>query len=129
MATFASKVWEDMIAEYPTRYKLINPDLSEVIVTIVNMFGQIIQSGDVWDAATMNNLESRIAAAFGTCVESLTGTTAPTSSEGKDGDTYYQTETENNVTSVVAVFIKINGEWLSVSTGGASLPQAEGGGF
>lgn len=129
MATFASKVWEDIIAEYPTRYKMINPDLSEVIITLVNMFGTITQSGDVFDAATMNNLESRINAAFGTCVDTLTGTTVPTSSQGKNGDTYFQTETESNVTSVIAMFVKIGGEWLEIATGGATLPQAEGSGF
>ena len=129
MATFVSKAWEDMIAEYPTRYKMIHTDLSEEIITLVNAFGTIIQSGDVWDAATMDNLEARIAAAFDTCVETLTGTAVPTSSQGKNGDTYFQTETEGNVTSVVAMFVKIGGEWLEIATGGASLPQAEGSEF
>ena len=118
MPTYVSKSWEDMIAEYPTRYKMIHQDLTEEIITLVNAFGTIIQSGDVWDAATMDNLEARIAAAFATCFETLTGTTTPTSSEGKNGDIYIKTETSGQTTTIVAEYVKISGEWIAVPTSG-----------
>lgn len=129
MATYASKVWEDALVEYPTRYKIIHEDLTEEIVTLVNMFGTVTTSGDVFDAATFNNMEGRIDAGFDTCIDTLAGTTDPTASQGKNGDIYIKTETVDNETSVVGMFVKVAGAWLAVSTGGATLPQAEGGGF
>ena len=36
MPTFVSKPWSDMIAEFPTRYKMIRADLTEELVTLVN---------------------------------------------------------------------------------------------
>ena len=129
MATYVSKVWADELVEYPLRYKITHADLSEEYVNIEGAYGNVTQSGDVFDAATFNNMEGRIDAGFDTCLDALTGTSDPTSSQGKNGDTYYKTETVGNVTSVVAMFVKIGGEWLEIATGGASLPQAEGSGF
>lgn len=133
MATFQSKTWLDALFHFPTRYKIHHADLTVEQVTIENDFensgDQPIQTGDVFDGATMNNLEQRIADAIASCVETLSGTTAPTASQGKDGDTYYQYETSGNDTEIVGMFIKISGSWLEVSVGGASLPQAEGGAF
>lgn len=129
MATYQSKTWLDTIAQYPTRYKMKHSDLTEEQVEMLNDFGTITQSGDVFDGATFNNLESRISAGFDTCIDTLTGTTVPTSSEGKNGDLYIQTETVGNETSVVGMFVKILGAWLEIQTGGATLPQAEGGAF
>lgn len=126
---FVSKVWKDIDAEYPSRYTLKYPDLTEIVVTILNNFGIITEEGDVFDAATMNNLEGRIDAAFDDVFETLTGTAVPTSGTGKDGDMYIQTQTENGVTTVIGMFVKISGAWLEISTGGAALPQAEGSGF
>ena len=129
MATFQSKTWVDTIAEYPTRYKIQHSDLTEEQVTMINDFGTVSVSGDVFDADTFNNLESRIDAGFDSCVENLSGTTDPTGSQGKDGDMYIKTETVENVTSVVGLFVKVAGSWLPIQTGGATLPQAEGSGF
>lgn len=60
---YTSKTWTDFDAEYPTRYKITHSDLTEEQVRIANDFGQCTE-GDVFDASTMNNLESRIASAF-----------------------------------------------------------------
>lgn len=129
MATYQSKTWTDTIAEYPTRYKIRHADLTEEQVTMINDFGTISVSGDVFDASTFNNLESRIDAGFDSCVENLSGTADPTASQGKDGDMYIKTETEGGVTSVVGLFVKVAGAWLQIQTGGAQLPQAEGSEF
>ena len=133
MATYQSKTWLDALFHYPTRYKIHHADLSVEQVTMENDFEdsgvQPIQTGDVFDGATMNNLERRISDGFASCIETLSGTSAPTSSQGKDGDTYYQYEVVGNDTSIVGMFVKVSGSWLEVSVGGASLPQAEGGAF
>ena len=60
---YISKTWTDFDAEYPTRYKITHSDLSEEQVRIANDFGDCTE-GDVFDASTMNHLESRIASAF-----------------------------------------------------------------
>lgn len=125
--SFVSKSWTDLIAQYPNRYRLVHTDLSEEQVTMINDFGTT-NNPDVFDADHMDNLEGRIAAAFGDVCEILTGSSAPTSTAGKNGDLYVQTETTGNVTEVVGLFVKLAGAWLEISTG-ASLPQAEGGAF
>ena len=56
------------------------------------------------------------------------GTTAPTAAQGSNGSIYVQYETTGGADSIVAVFCKINGNWLNFPTG-ASLPDAEGVGF
>jgi hypothetical protein len=127
MATYVSKVWKDLQAEYPTRYTLLKSDQSQEVVTIQNNFGTITESGDVFDKQTMEDLESRINAGFQSVEEITAGTTDPTG--GKNGDIYFKTETEGGTTTIIGMFVKIGGSWLEVSVGGASLPQAEGGGF
>ena len=128
MATFVSKTWEDIVAEYPTRYKIKHTDLSEEQVTMINDFGQISVSGDVFDAQTMNNLESRIGALAESVEDITAGTTDP--SGGKNGDIYFKTGLDDNDDPIIlAMYVKVAGTWLVVSTGGASLPQAEGSGF
>lgn len=129
MATFLPKTWVDELVEHPTRYKITHSDSSEEQVVIASDFGNETQAGDVFDAVTFNNLESRIAAGFASVQDVLNGTNDPTAQTGKDGDTYFKTETVDNVTSIVGMFVKISGTWLEVSVGGTSLPQAEGGGF
>ena len=133
MAIYQSKTWLDMLVSYPNRYKIRHADLTEEQVTIINDFenegDQPQQSGDVFDGATFNNFEGRIAAGFASCVDTLSGTADPTSSQGKNGDTYFKYETTGGVTTVVGMFVNLNGAWIEVSVGGASLPQAEGGGF
>ena len=127
MATYVSKVWKDLQAEYPTRYTLLKSDQSQEVVTIQNNFGTITESGDVFDKQTMEDLESRINAGFMSVEDITAGTTDPTG--GKNGDIYFKTETEGGTTTIIGMFVKIGGSWLEVSVGGASLPQAEGSGF
>ena len=127
MATYVSKVWKDLQAEYPTRYTLLKSDQSSEVVTIQNNFGTITESGDVFDKQTMEDLESRINAGFQSVEDITAGTTDPTG--GKNGDIYFKTETEGGTTTIIGMFVKIGGSWLEVSVGGASLPQAEGSGF
>lgn len=128
MATYQSKTWVDMIAEYPTRYKILHADTTEEQVTMVNDFGTITESGDVFDAQTFNNLETRIGALASSIEEVLSGTVDPTG--GKNGDIYFKTGVDDEDNPIIlAMFVKIGGVWLTVSTGGASLPQAEGSEF
>lgn len=127
MATYVSKVWEDMQAQYPTRYTLTHEDNTTEVVTLSANFGTVTASGDVFDKQTMENMEGRIGAGFDSVEEITAGTTDP--SGGKNGDIYFKTETTGNVTEVIGMYVKINGAWLEVAVGGSSLPQAEGGGF
>lgn len=133
MGVYQSKTWQDMICSYPNRYKIKHSDLSEEQVTMINDFedegDQPQQSGDVFDASTMNNFEARVNAGILSCVDTLSGTSNPTGSQGKNGDTFFKYETDGNTTTIVGMFVKLNGAWLEVSVGGAQLPQAEGGGF
>lgn len=114
MSSFVSKEWKDILCQYPNRYKAVKEDSTEENLTMFNNFGQITESGDVFDAATMNNLEDRIDTGFDGVMESLSGTTIPSGSLGKDGDLYFQYKVENNVTSIIGMFVKINSEWLMV---------------
>lgn len=125
---YNSKVWTDLQAEYPTRYTVTHSDQTQEVVTLACNFGTVSASGDVFDKQTMENLESRIDAGFDTVEDITAGTTDPTG--GKNGDIYFKTGTDENDDPVVlGMYAKIGGAWLQVSTGGASLPQAEGSGF
>ena len=125
---FVSKVWKDLQAEYPTRYTMTKTDQTSEVVTLSCNYGTVTESGDVFDSQTMGNLESRIDAGFDTVEDILSGTTDPTG--GKNGDIYFKTGTDENDDPVIlGMYVKIGGSWLQVSTGGASLPQAEGSGF
>ena len=124
---YVSKAWKDLQAQYPTRYTITKEDLSQEVVTMSENFGTVTETGDVFDKQTMEDLEGRIDAGFDTVEDIMSGTTDP--SGGKNGDIYFKTETVDNVTSIIGMFVKISGAWLEVSVGGASLPQAEGGGF
>lgn len=114
MSSFVSKEWKDIQCSFPNRYKAVDEELNEKYLTMYNAFGVITESGDVFDAATMNNLEDRIDTGFDGVMESLSGTTIPSGSLGKDGDLYFQYKVENNVTSIIGMFVKINSEWLMV---------------
>lgn len=118
MATYLAKVWTDERTQYPLRYKITHEDSSVEYVNIEGAHGEVLESGDVFDKATFDNLEKRIDDGFDTVEVNMTGTVAPTASQGKDGDVYYQTETVGGVTSVVEMFIKILGAWLEVEIGG-----------
>lgn len=116
MATYVSKVWKDLQAEYPTRYTLLKADQSQEVVTIQNNFGTITESGDVFDKQTMEDLEGRINAGFQSVEEITAGTVDPTG--GKNGDIYFKTETEGGTTTIIGMFVKIGGSWLEVDIGG-----------
>ena len=63
---YVGKTWVDRISEYPTRRLLTDTtdptDTKEVYVT--RQEGTVTEAGDVFDASTMNGLESRINSAF-----------------------------------------------------------------
>lgn len=50
----------------------------------------------------------------------LSGTATPTSQDGADGQFYVKYQTVSDVDSVVAMYFKLNGEWLEISLGGGS---------
>jgi len=64
--SFVAKQWDDRLSEYPTRRRLTNVnDLTDIKdVYVERIEGTVTTQGDVFDAATMNNLESRINTAF-----------------------------------------------------------------
>lgn len=62
---FEKKTWTDRIAEYITRRTLTNTaDNSTMVVTVERNEGEVSQEGDAFSAENMNDLESRIFAAF-----------------------------------------------------------------
>ena len=132
---YISKTWVDRISEFPTRRRITNTqdptDVKQIYVERDE--GTVTETGDPFAAQEWNNWESRINAAFAAIIagfaETLTGTTAPTSAQGKNGDTYVQTETDqvSGDTTVAAYFVKISGEWLEIQTGGGgTLTPSEG---
>jgi hypothetical protein len=59
--SFTTKQWKDRISEYPTRRTLTDTTTSAVsTVTVAREEGTILQEGDAFSAANMNDLESRI---------------------------------------------------------------------
>lgn len=135
MATYVSKIWEDRQSEYPTRRTLtwIDPETQQtktLDVLVTRNEGTVTTEGDPFAALVMNALESRINAGFGTCNDTLVSANSPTAADGKNNDIFVKTgEDENQNTVVVGMYVKVSGSWLEIQTGGASLPQAEGGGF
>lgn len=111
---YVSKQWTDFDYQYPTRYTLWHEDLSSEVITLENNFGQERVTGDSWEASVMNAMEGRISAAFDDAEETRDGSTVPTAAIGKDGDFYVQTETVSNVTSVVALFVRVDGAWHEI---------------
>ena len=72
---YIGKTWVDRISEYPTRRTITDTTtLVAQQVTVVRDEGTVTEQGDVFDAATMNNLESRINSAFGALTKEVTGT-------------------------------------------------------
>ena len=61
---YVSKQWTDFDYEYPNRYTIVHEDLTEEVVYIRNNFGTERVTGNAWEASEMNNMESRIDAAF-----------------------------------------------------------------
>ena len=62
--TFLKKTWTDRISEYITRRLLTKSDGSTEQVTVTRDEGEITQEGTPLNAATFNDLESRISDAF-----------------------------------------------------------------
>ena len=58
-------------------------------------------------------------------INALTGSVDPVAADGQDGDFYIKTETTGNETKIVAVFSKVGGAWLEVSTGGGDASYLE----
>lgn len=57
---FTRKTWKDREVEFPTRRKLtIQPSGTEEVVLVQRYEGEITQAGDAFNAANMNNLETR----------------------------------------------------------------------
>lgn len=61
---FLKKIWKDRVTEYPTRRTLKKSDGSTEIVTVERAEGQVSVEGDPFSAATMNDLEDRVADEF-----------------------------------------------------------------
>lgn len=66
MAVFTQHLWEDGRTQYPGRRKLTNISTGVEKTVLVNREeGEIIEKGDQFEAASLNNLELRLATAFG----------------------------------------------------------------
>lgn len=63
--SFEQKEWQDRISEYPTRRTLEKEDGSTELVTVSRSEGTVASEGDAFSAENMNDLEQRIADAFG----------------------------------------------------------------
>ena len=62
---FVKKTWKDRIVQYLNRRKLTDVDTGDIhTVTVTRDEGGITEDGDIFNAATMNDLEARIQAAF-----------------------------------------------------------------
>ena len=61
---YVKKVWKDRQVQYPNR-RTINDGRTTKVVTVGRDEGTIIEEGDAFNAANMNDLENRILAACG----------------------------------------------------------------
>lgn len=57
---YAKKVWKDRQTEYPTRRRL-SPTGTEDVYDVIRDEGLVIEEGDAFSAANMNDLEDRVA--------------------------------------------------------------------
>ena len=57
---YAKKVWKDRQTEYPTRRRL-SPTGTEDVYDVSRDEGLVIEEGDAFSAANMNDLEDRVA--------------------------------------------------------------------
>ena len=120
---FTKKTWKDRITEFPTRRTLTKSDGSTEIVTVARAEGTVSQEGDAFNAASMNDLEDRIAQANNDLNESLSGIDIRVNAEtGKPewsprgADTW---SPFNNLSGIIAERVVI---W-SGSTGNVTLPS------
>ena len=113
---FVGKTWVDRNSQYPTRRKLTNVnDISDVMyVTVERDEGTVTEAGDVFDATTMNNLESRIAAIFTDVTGTLTaGSTTVTLSNAAI--------TTSSTLDIYTDVYGVNPTDVSVSSGSVTL--------
>ena len=120
--SFIRKTWVDRQSATPAQRKLTNVnDLSDVkYVTVERDEGTVTVQGDVFDAATMNNLEDRINTAFSGVPEftDLTATlTAGSTSLVFSDSSILTTSTIDIFTSVWGV----NPTAVTVATGSVTL--------
>ena len=67
--------WKDRDSEYPTRRKLVDTTtLAETQVIVSRDEGTVTETGTPFESTRMNDLESRIYAAFGALTKEVTGT-------------------------------------------------------
>lgn len=89
---FPKRTWLDSIVEYPTRRTIhdVNEGTDKV-VTVTRNVGTVTQSGDLWSATNMNDLENRIGNAFadvGEVNDFTVGTTWVANADIGDYSTY-----------------------------------------
>ena len=73
---FELKTWLDRVCQFPARRKL-TPTGTENEYDVSLADGEVMVEGDTFDAATMNDLESRIAAGFDAVTVRLLTVTVP----------------------------------------------------
>jgi len=73
-------------------------------------------TGDELATITVNGTPFTIYAPEGTVV--LSGTSAPTSAQGSNGDLYVQYTVTSGVYTVDMTYVKLSGEWVKLSAGG-----------
>lgn len=61
--SYTKKLWKDRISQYPNR-RTLNDGNTTKVVTVGRDEGTITQTGDVFNATNMNDLEDRIESAF-----------------------------------------------------------------
>lgn len=65
---FIKKEWKDRLAEFAGRRRLVNVDTNEeIVVDVYRDEGLVSQVGDSFSGKNMNDLESRVEAAFSVC--------------------------------------------------------------
>ena len=74
---YSKKTWKNTIAQYPNRRTItdVSNTSSVKTVEVVRAIGTVSQEGDQWNATNMNDMEDRIALAFGEVFGQLGGFT------------------------------------------------------
>ena len=76
-------------------------------------------SGDELATITVNGTPFTIYAPEGTVV--LSGTSAPTSAQGENGDLYVQYTVTSGVYTVDMTYVKLSGEWIELAASGSEV--------
>lgn len=119
---YIGKTWVDRVSEYPTRRTITDTTtLVAQQVTVVRDEGTVTEQGDVFDAATMNNLESRINSAFGALTHEISATLAAGSTTIILVD---QTITTSSTVDIYTDTWGISPESVVVNTGSITLTFA-----